>query len=252
MQRLLIGDHSAAVPGLPASSLPTDGALMHAAADRLPRGLMIFDADARVLACNEAARRTVQAHPSLELVPTLGPSGRIAMRLLAHGASHQVGIEQAVTDCGLAGLDACGMADGSSKAVRTVLIRWPPGGPGAGAPPRAAARTGDPGRAGGDGAGGARLARRPDPPAAPRCPAAQRAVRPERRLGACRRGLLRVDSVKEAARALGISHNTVKTHLALVYERTGCTRQSQLVRLLMALADGCSLPDSPSTSGTGG
>lgn len=46
---------------------------------------------------------------------------------------------------------------------------------------------------------------------------------------------LRADSVKDVARQLGISVNTVKTHLLSVYGKTGCTRRSQLVRLLSTL-----------------
>jgi DNA-binding CsgD family transcriptional regulator len=48
---------------------------------------------------------------------------------------------------------------------------------------------------------------------------------------------LRVDTVKDVAQLLGVSANTVKTHLAAVYMKTGCTRQAQLVRLLMALSE---------------
>jgi DNA-binding CsgD family transcriptional regulator len=48
---------------------------------------------------------------------------------------------------------------------------------------------------------------------------------------------LRVDTVKEVAALLGVSANTIKTHLAAVYLKTGCTRQAQLVRLLMALSE---------------
>jgi DNA-binding CsgD family transcriptional regulator len=47
---------------------------------------------------------------------------------------------------------------------------------------------------------------------------------------------LRSDTVKDVARELGISTNTVKTHLATVYARTRCSRQSQLIRLLMTLS----------------
>lgn len=46
---------------------------------------------------------------------------------------------------------------------------------------------------------------------------------------------LRADSVKEVARTLGISVNTVKTHLLSVYVKTGCRRRTQLVRLLSTL-----------------
>jgi DNA-binding CsgD family transcriptional regulator len=48
---------------------------------------------------------------------------------------------------------------------------------------------------------------------------------------------LRVDTVKDVAQLLGVSVNTVKTHLAAAYLKTGCTRQAQFVRLLMALSE---------------
>ena len=48
---------------------------------------------------------------------------------------------------------------------------------------------------------------------------------------------LRVDTVKDVAEQLGVSVNTVKTHMAATYLKTGCTRQAQLVRLLMTLAE---------------
>ena len=48
---------------------------------------------------------------------------------------------------------------------------------------------------------------------------------------------LRADTVKDVAALLGVSANTVKTHLAAAYLKTGCTRQAQLVRLLMSLSD---------------
>lgn len=41
-------------------------------------------------------------------------------------------------------------------------------------------------------------------------------------------------SVAEAARANGVSENTAKTHMKAVYEKIGITRQSQLVRRIMA------------------
>jgi DNA-binding CsgD family transcriptional regulator len=54
---------------------------------------------------------------------------------------------------------------------------------------------------------------------------------------------LRVDTVKEVGVMLGVSANTIKTHLAAVYQKTGCTRQAQLVRLLMSLSEISDEPD---------
>jgi DNA-binding CsgD family transcriptional regulator len=45
--------------------------------------------------------------------------------------------------------------------------------------------------------------------------------------------LLQGHRLTEAARRLGISRNTAKTHLQRVFEKTGVTRQSELMRLLM-------------------
>ena len=41
-------------------------------------------------------------------------------------------------------------------------------------------------------------------------------------------------AVKETARALGLGEPTVKTHLQRIYRKTGISRQSELVRLLLA------------------
>jgi DNA-binding CsgD family transcriptional regulator len=45
--------------------------------------------------------------------------------------------------------------------------------------------------------------------------------------------LLRGNSLAEAARHLGVTRNTVKSQLQRIFEKTGVTRQSELVRLLM-------------------
>jgi len=42
-------------------------------------------------------------------------------------------------------------------------------------------------------------------------------------------------SVNEAAEELGVSANTVKTQLRSVFNKTGTSRQSQLMRLLSAI-----------------
>jgi DNA-binding CsgD family transcriptional regulator len=41
-------------------------------------------------------------------------------------------------------------------------------------------------------------------------------------------------AVKEASRVLGLGEATVKTHLQRIYRKTGVSRQSELVRLLLA------------------
>jgi len=47
---------------------------------------------------------------------------------------------------------------------------------------------------------------------------------------------LTLDTMSEVAQLLGISVNTVKKHLASIYIKMRCSRQAQLVRLLMSLA----------------
>lgn len=227
-----------------ASALPRDPDLLGDAAERVTRGLLVFDPDARVIACNAAARRALDAHPWIELVPLRGPQGAAAMRLLVRGTARHSDIEQAVHDCAAASLVAAGRPGDPTdrpearRPVRTLRLQA------------------------GDGAGGLLLhlsgiVTHPGhaPPGAG-APAVLGTLidrsRPLqidlRRFGELfdlslssarvAEAYLRVDSVKDAARLLGISANTVKTHLAAVYARTGCSRQSQLVRLLMSLADG--------------
>ena len=48
---------------------------------------------------------------------------------------------------------------------------------------------------------------------------------------------LTLDTMKDVARLLDITVNTVKKHLSAVYVKTGCSKQAQLVRLLMSLAE---------------
>jgi DNA-binding CsgD family transcriptional regulator len=45
-------------------------------------------------------------------------------------------------------------------------------------------------------------------------------------------------SMREASAALQIAHNTVRVQLARVYEKTGVTRQAELVKLMMRLSGG--------------
>jgi DNA-binding CsgD family transcriptional regulator/PAS domain-containing protein len=54
----------------------------------------------------------------------------------------------------------------------------------------------------------------------------------------CRIGLLIADgfSLREISDNLRISRNTIKTHLSSVYSKTGTKRQSQLVRVLLSLS----------------
>jgi DNA-binding CsgD family transcriptional regulator len=56
--------------------------------------------------------------------------------------------------------------------------------------------------------------------------------------------LARGETVVRAAERLGISHNTARTHLQRVYQKTGTSHQGQLIRLLLA-GIGNLLPDEP-------
>jgi len=50
--------------------------------------------------------------------------------------------------------------------------------------------------------------------------------------------LLEGGSLKTVAQQLGVSHNTVRTHLAHVFDKTGVRRQAELVKLLVSAMPG--------------
>jgi len=206
------------------------------AANALPRGLLVFDCDARVLAHNAAAARMLGRDAPLALVPMPGrPHG--VMRLAGSHAALQAAVEQAVHECATpSGSPVFGIE--SPSAARSLRIDTAALGRGMVlhlVPVRRPMRSGATGIDESAVIGTlidfgpreelevALLAQLFD-----LSPSSARVAE----------AYLRVDSVKEAARQLGISANTVKTHLATVYERTGCSRQSQLVRLVMSLRVG--------------
>jgi hypothetical protein len=49
-------------------------------------------------------------------------------------------------------------------------------------------------------------------------------------------GVLNVGSIPEMVAVLGISENTIKTHLQRVFEKTGTNRQADLVKLAAGFA----------------
>jgi DNA-binding CsgD family transcriptional regulator len=234
-----LGDTGHPFGGRRTDGLPYDAGLMHTAADLVPRGMLVFDADARVLACNRTARLTLGALPCLGLVPLVGMRGGPAMRLVASDAALQVDIEQAVSECAAFGDPANVVAPRIEPAPRQArtLLRFDDGLPRLVLHVARLARTAP---------GAANAALTPavigtliDRTQVLRLDAQRLAELFDLSASSARVAevYLRVDSVKDASRMLGISTNTVKTHLAAVYEKTGCSRQSQLVRLLMTLAD---------------
>ncbi|MFM1991908.1 MAG: hypothetical protein RJA99_4865 [Pseudomonadota bacterium] len=216
----------------PYSVSPTDSAFA-SVVDRSHRGLLIFDADARVLAHNEAALGLLHARSSLRLVPLPGVPGG-ALRITGQDAAAQAAIEEAVHDCAsaAAGVPTTDLPSrrrslhlrrpdsriGLVLYLSPLVRRVPPDRP---QPPAVTGTLID-------------LSRQPSLDGIHLSSLFGLSASSARVAEA----YLRADSVKEVARRLGISTNTVKTHLATIYERTGCTRQSQLVRLLMALAEG--------------
>jgi DNA-binding NarL/FixJ family response regulator len=206
------------------------------AANAIPRGLLVFDCDARVLAHNAAAARMLSRGAPLALAPISGrPIG--VMRLAGSDAALQAAVKQAVHECAMpsgppdSGLESVSAARSlridTAAIGRSSVLHL--------APVRRPIRSGSPGTAG-SAVIGTLIHFGPREPLG----VALLAELFDLSTSSARvaEAYLRVDSVKEAARQLGISTNTVKTHLAKVYERTGCSRQSQLVRLVMSLRAG--------------
>jgi DNA-binding CsgD family transcriptional regulator len=59
--------------------------------------------------------------------------------------------------------------------------------------------------------------------------------------------ILKGDGRLAAARRLGISDTTAKTHLSNIFEKTGTRRQAELVRLMLDTADAREIEISPSS-----
>jgi DNA-binding CsgD family transcriptional regulator len=219
------------VPGSRAPASAEHRHLLSHAADALSTGVLLFDASAAVVAANASARGLLRAAGQAVVPPPSGRHGDPGRIRLAD-AVLQTRIESSVRTI------AARAADEDRRAQATAVFAI--GDVGGGRPrlslrlsavapadvpaPRVARTTTvlgllvDHGRASG-----------PDP----------RLLHDLFDLGeasarvavAC----LRADSVKEVARTLGISVNTVKTHLLSVYVKTGCRRRTQLVRLLSTL-----------------
>lgn len=201
----------------------------------MPRGLMVFDSDARVRAHNPAAAQLLTAHSALELTPLRGVPGG-AKRLTGTDAALRAQIEQAVHECAssMQPISVPGIGMEPTRPVRTLQLRRSAEGPGV---VMHLSPLGEP------------IRRLHGANAAVLCSLTELGRREQLDFSCLvdlfdlstssarvAEAYLRADTVKDVARQLGISANTVKTHLATVYERTGCSRQSQLIRLLMALS----------------
>lgn len=190
----------------------------------------MFDADARVLAHNAAALRLFDAHTSLRLSALPGIPGD-AQRLTGPDGPLQTCIEQAVHECAMSASRSPRAGVAPERSAKTLHLA------------QADAATGlvlhvsaivDAARA----ANGAVLGRLAELRRPLRLDCTRLAELFDLSASSARvaEAYLRSDTVKDVARELGISTNTVKTHLATVYAHTRCSRQSQLIRLLMTLS----------------
>jgi DNA-binding CsgD family transcriptional regulator len=217
-----------------AASVPNDA--LADAANAIPRGLLVFDCDARVLAHNAAAARMLGRGAPLALVPMPGrPNG--VMRLAGSDPALQAAAEQAVHECATS---SGSLAFGTESPSAARSLRIDTAAPGRGmvlhlVPVRRPMRRGG---AGADASAVIGTLIEFGPREQLQVALLAQLFDLSTSSARVAEAYLRVDSVKEAARQLGISANTVKTHLATVYERTGCSRQSQLVRLVMSLRTG--------------
>lgn len=210
--------------------------LLALAVDTLRQGLILFDAAGYVVGANAAARRTIEQHPELEFAASPEPP-HDRTRLQIRRSALQLKLERALKACG-------GSASGSltfqaalsrdAKATQALVLTFDNGQPGLilQLSTMPATNREDSGRPVVLGV----LIDRSSPASLE--PSMLRDLfgltEAESRVA---EAYLRVDTVKDVAQLLGVSANTVKTHLAAVYLKTGCTRQAQLVRLLMSLSE---------------
>lgn len=197
------------------------------ALDRLPIGIVLLDANGLILESNHAAGRILQQHDGLTarkdgLVAATAAETR-AMRSLIAAAAH-TGTGKGVCPGGALSLDRP-----SGKRPLSVVIM--PASPRA-FPPEA---------------------RRPavllfvsDPEnTTPTLPGTlvrlYRFTAAEARLAEC---LMRGTSLVDTAAQLGITHNTARTHLQRIYDKTGTNHQGDLARMLLTGVAGL-VPPSP-------
>jgi DNA-binding CsgD family transcriptional regulator len=204
-----------------------------AAADALRQALLVFDRDGGVLAANRTALEAI-GRADLALARAVARGGT-AWRLRLARAPLQERLDAALRALGRAsdavGADAAAPGGATRVLALTTeasgqpglilrLVPLPPGAAGADPERRAVAV-------------GAIVERRVDVAFEPAALCGLFGLtEAEARVALA---YLSVDTVKDVARGLGISANTVKKHLCAVYEKTGCARQAQLIRLLMSL-----------------
>jgi DNA-binding CsgD family transcriptional regulator len=213
---------------------PSLRASLALAVDTLPQAVIVFDDQGHVSAANAAARRLVGRRDDLSFVPA-PDRPHDAIRLQARSTRLQRELERAIDRCARrrSGCEAGGADEaGDVQSVRLALqdshaslilhlssIAQPDAEDGVPSPAVMGV-----------------LVDREQPPSLE--PAILNDLfgltEAESRVAAA---YLHCDTVKDVARELGVSVNTVKTHLASAYLKTGCTRQAQLVRLLMALSE---------------
>ncbi len=228
----------------PADDVPASVAgdpLLALAVDTLKQGLILFDATGHVIGANAAARRSVELREEIELAASAEPP-HDRIRLQIRRSAVQLKLERALRACGASALPSLQHPTvrlpqpREVRAVQALVLTFEHGQPGlilqlSPIVPQT-------------------LPNAPLPQASVLGVLIDRCTSPalepmmlrdlfgltdaESRVA---EAYLRVDTVKEVAALLGVSANTIKTHLAAVYLKTGCTRQAQLVRLLMALSE---------------
>ncbi len=215
--------------------------LLALAVDTLKQGLVLFDETAHVIGVNTAARRSIDLCDGVELsASTEPPHGRIRLRV-RHGAA-QLKLERALRACltpaspGPQPLSVQALPARDPRQAHALVLTVENGQPGLILQLSSIAPLS--------------LPHSPRPHACVLGVLIDRRASPTLEPGMLRdlfglteaesrvaEAYLRFDTVKEVGQMLNISANTVKTHLAAVYQKTGCTRQAQLVRLLMSLSE---------------
>jgi DNA-binding CsgD family transcriptional regulator len=227
-----------------ASDLLAESPLGHApgdpmlaqAVDTLKQGLILFDATGHLLTANAAARTAIALRTDLRIAESAEPP-HDRLRLYIKRAALQLKLDHAIKACAIAAEKVLAVdvsRAGPQRAQHAMILSFEHGQP------------------------GLILQLAPMPtrlPSAKPAPAVLGVLIDRSHVPCIDPGMLRhlfgltdaesrvaeaylrADTVKDVAALLAISTNTVKTHLAAAYLKTGCTRQAQFVRLLMTLSE---------------